>query len=148
MIFQRLIYIIFIAFFFSCTSRTIYKKPKNLISKEQMIDLWTDIYIANAAKTVKNNKLELKINYMPLVYKKYNIDSARFMESNIYYTSKIEDYEKMFNEVLVRIKKIKEPYEIEEVKIEEEILILKPDSLLKNQILKKGKLKIKKPVKN
>jgi len=148
MIFRRLIHIIIIVLLFSCTSRTIYKEPKNLIPKEQMIDLWTDIYIANAAKTVKNNKLERKINYMPLVYKKYTIDSARFMESNIYYTSKIEDYEKMFNEVLERIKKIKKPYEKKEIENDEDIPFFKSDSLLKNRILKKGKLQFKKPVKN
>jgi len=148
MIFRRFIHIILITLFVSCTSRTIYKEPKNLIPKEQMIDLWTDIYIANAAKTVKNNKLERKINYMPLVYKKYNIDSARFMESNIYYTSKIEDYEKMFNEVLVRIKKIKEPYEIEEIKIDEDLPSPKLDTLLKKPRIRKGKLRNTKPIKN
>ena len=72
----------------SCTSRTIYKKPNDLIPKDQMIDLWTDIYIAQwQARAIKNKKLERKVNYMPLVYNKFNIDSVRFMRSNIYYTS-------------------------------------------------------------
>ena len=96
-------------FFFlvSCTSRTIYKKPEDLISKNQMIDLWTDIYIANGTQTVKNKKLEKRINYFPFIYQKYKIDSVRFMKSNVYYTSRIEEYEEMFQQVEKKILNIK-----------------------------------------
>jgi hypothetical protein len=34
---------------------------------------------------------------MPLVYDTYHIDSLRFIKSNLYYTSKIDAYEEMFN---------------------------------------------------
>ncbi len=109
----------------SCTSRTIYKKPKNLIEREQMIDLWTDIYIAKGARSVKTKTLRKNIDYIPLILKKYNIDSSSFSESNIYYTSKIDDYEKMFEEVQERLKALKEVYKpkdsITKV-IEEELL--------------------------
>ena len=114
---------------FSCTSRTIYKKPKNLISKEQMVDLWVDITIANGAKNIKNKKAQRKINYMPFIYKKYNIDSTRFMESNIYYTSKIEEYEKMFQEVEARLKKIRENYDPLSKDIDPTLPIWKRDSI-------------------
>jgi len=114
---------------FSCTSRTIYKKPKNLVSKEQMVDLWVDITIANGARNKKNKKAQREINYMPFIYKKYNIDSTRFMESNIYYTSKIEEYEKMFQEVEVKLKKIKEIYDPLSKGIDPELPIWKRDSI-------------------
>lgn len=99
-------------FLASCTSRTIYKKPDDIIPKNQMIDLWVDIYIANGTQTVKNKKLEKRINYFPFIYQKYNIDSVRFMRSNIYYTSKIEEYEEMFQKVekkLIDIKTVLDP---------------------------------------
>lgn len=64
-----------------------------------MIQLWTDLFIARAATNVKNTEQLRRINYMPFLYKKYKIDSARFMRSNIYYVSKTEDYEKMFEQV-------------------------------------------------
>jgi len=72
-----------------------------------MIDLWVDIYIANGTQTVKNKKLEKRINYFPFIYQKYNIDSVRFMKSNIYYTSKIEEYEEMFQKVEKKLFDIK-----------------------------------------
>lgn len=109
----------------SCTSRTIYKKPKNLIEKDQMIDLWTDIYIAKGARSVKTKDLRKNIDYIPLILKKYNIDSSSFSESNIYYTSKIDDYEKMFEEVQERLKALKEVYQPKDSLskiIEEELL--------------------------
>lgn len=100
---RSILHIAVVFIFLSCTSRTIYKKPNDLISKGQMIDLWTDIYIAQGARSVKNKKLERKVNYMPFVYEKYKIDSARFMRSNIYYTSKVEIYEEMFQKVEKRL---------------------------------------------
>ena len=118
---------------FSCTSRTIYKKPKNLVSKEQMVDLWVDITIANGARSKKNKKAQRNINYMPFIYKKYNIDSTRFMESNIYYTSKIEEYENMFKEVEVRLKEIREIYDPLSKDIDPELPIWKRDSIRKSR---------------
>ena len=94
-------------FLTSCTSRTIYKKPEDIIPKNQMIDLWVDIYIANGAQSVENKNSERLINYFPFIYQKYNIDSVRFMKSNIYYTSKIEEYEEMFQQVEKKLFDIK-----------------------------------------
>ena len=97
----------------SCTSRTIYKKPENLIDKEKMITVWTDLYIAAGAKSVKTKTLRNKINYIPLVLESHKIDSIQFSESNIYYTSRIDEYEKMFKEVQKRLKELKELYDPE-----------------------------------
>ena len=95
----------------SCTSRTIYKKPKDLIAKEKMITIWTDLYIAMGASAVKTKTLEKGMNYIPLVLKKHSIDSIQFSKSNIYYTSRIEVYEKMFEEVQKRLDDIKNIYD-------------------------------------
>ena len=86
-------------FLVSCTSNTIYKKPKNLVPKDSMIALLTDMYIASSAKNVKNKFLKREKNYMALVYEKYKIDSTRFDVSNDYYTSKIEEYTDMLKKV-------------------------------------------------
>ena len=108
------IYIFFIFFTLaSCTSRTIYKKPENLIGKEKMINIWTDLYIAIGAKSVKTKKLEKDKNYIPLVLEKYKIDSIQFSKSNIYYTSRIEEYEEMFEEVQKRLNDLKNIYDPE-----------------------------------
>ena len=108
------IYILFIFFTLaSCTSRTIYKKPENLIGKEKMINIWTDLYIAIGAKAIKTKKLEKDKNYIPLVLEKYKIDSIQFSKSNIYYTSRIEEYEEMFEEVQKRLNDLKKIYDPE-----------------------------------
>jgi hypothetical protein len=91
---------------FSCTSNTIYKKPKDLIPKDTMTSLIVDMYIASSARNVKNINLEKKVNYMSLVYNKYKIDSIRFQESNTYYTSKYEEYELLIKDVKQRLKDI------------------------------------------
>ena len=93
-------------FITACTSNTIYKKPKDLIAKDQMVDLLVDMYLANAAKNVKTKKSERKINYMPLVYEKYGIDSTRFQKSNIYYMSLIDEHEAIYKKVDARLRKM------------------------------------------
>ena len=84
----------------SCTSNSIYEKPKDLIPKDSMVLLLKDLYLAAAAKNVKNTQLQRRFSYVPLVYAKYKIDSTRFQASNVYYTSKIDIYEPLFDEVL------------------------------------------------
>ena len=101
-----------------------------------MIDLWTDIYIAHGARTVKNKKLERRLNYMPLVFNKFNIDSARFMRSNIYYTSRIEDYEKMLKKVQENIQELKDSYDIISNDRDPDLPILERDSLVRLRNLK------------
>ncbi len=122
----------------SCTSRTIYKKPDDLIPKEQMVELWVDIMIADGASNVKNKDAQRKINYMRFIYQKYQIDSVRFMKSNIYYTSKVEEYEKMFEDVSSKLKKIKENYApIEEDEEDPAPRLLPRDSIPNTNKLKK-----------
>lgn len=91
----------------ACTSNTIIKKPDHLIPKNQMVDLLTDMLIASGAENIKNSNLERNVNYLPLVYEKYGIDSTQFKESNYYYTSRIDDYEKILKKVDERLKSIK-----------------------------------------
>lgn len=99
--------------FASCTSNTIYEKPKDLIPKDSMVALLTDMYVASSAKNRKNRFLKKEKNYVKLVYEKYKIDSTRFDESNAYYTSRIEDYTVMLKEVKVRIDSLFDTYDRE-----------------------------------
>jgi len=87
----------------SCTSKTILEKPKDLIPKDTMALLITDLYIAKSAFTEKNSNNERKIDYVPLIYNKYQIDSTRFISSNYYYTSKLEEYDLIFKEVKAKL---------------------------------------------
>ncbi len=141
--------IIYISFVFilvvSCTSKTIYPKPDDLISKDSMSLLIEDLIIAGSAKNTKNITFRRKINYHPLVFEKYKIDSVRFERSNFYYTSKIDAYEDIFSEVVSSLEK-KHSYFFEIKKVKDSIyrdsVKRKRDELMK--LRKKEKLKLKK----
>ncbi len=121
----------------ACTSNTIIKKPDHLISKNKMVDLLTDMLIASGAENIKNIDLERNVNYFPLVFEKYGIDSTQFKESNYYYTSRIDDYEKILKKVDQRLKAIKEKLD-NEIKLQDS---LKSDSIknLRQNFRKKPK---------
>lgn len=99
-----------------CTSNTIIDKPDNLIAKNKMVAILTDVLIANGAQDIKNKNLQRNVNYFPLVFEKYNIDSTQFKESNAYYISRIDDYEEILKSVEERLKKLKDAADAERVK--------------------------------
>ena len=92
-------------FVFSCTSNTIYKEPENLIPKDSMIVLLVDMQLAVGARSGKNIDDKYGLNYMPLIYEKYKIDSTRFAESSFYYSTDIDNYTKILKEVKSRLQK-------------------------------------------
>ena len=111
---QFITIILISTFIISCTSNTIYKKPKDLISKDQMVDLLVDMQIALGAKSIKNKDGKSNIEYMHLVYDKHGIDSTRFSASNFYYTTDIDQYNDILKEVKNRLDIMMEKYELEE----------------------------------
>lgn len=105
---NRITSLILIILFASCKSNTIYDEPLDLIPKDSMVMLLKDLYLATAAKNIKNARQQKKVSYITLVYNKYNIDSLRFNSSNLYYTSKIDVYEPMLNEITATLEKEQE----------------------------------------
>lgn len=75
-----------------------------------MILLLKDLYIANSARNIKNINQQRRISYIPLVYKKYKIDSLRFQESNLYYISKVDEYRKLLERVDIALRKERKIY--------------------------------------
>ena len=98
----------------ACTSNTIYKKPDDLIPKNQMVELLTDMYLAKAAKNVKTKTSERNLEYMPLIFEKHGIDSLRFQHSNLYYMSRIDVYEAIHKKVEKNLKKIMDTIAVED----------------------------------
>lgn len=111
---MRNFFFLIVIFFllFACTSNTIYKKPDDLIPKKEMIALLTDMYIANSVVNVNTNNKKRNINYMPLVYDKYGIDSLRFHTSNVYYMSRVDDYEAIYIKVEKNLQEMLDTAEI------------------------------------
>ncbi|MFK5958431.1 MAG: DUF4296 domain-containing protein [Lutibacter sp.] len=126
---NKTIYILILsAFFTACTSNTIIKKPTNLIPEDQMVDLLTDILLADGGDNIKNLNLQRNVNYFPLVFKKYQIDTTLFKESNYFYTSRIDDYSKILRKVDERLKALKEKYSAE-IKLVDSLAKKKRDSI-------------------
>ena len=130
---KRFKYIFLIAFstlFTFCTSNTILEKPEDLLTKDEMVNILTDILIANGATRYNNIEMERDVNYFPLVYDKHKIDSTQFKNSSRYYASKIDDYDEILIQVQKNLNDLKEIYEKE---------LLEKDSLLRNKIPEKNR---------
>ncbi len=80
------------------------EKPKNLISKEKMVDVLTEAYLANAARSVNNQAIIDKgIKVDSLIFKKFEVDSVQFAKSNDYYAADINLYLDIFQKVEARL---------------------------------------------
>jgi hypothetical protein len=90
-------------FLASCTSNTIFEKPKDLIPRDTMSLLLQEMMIASSAKFIKNKTNQKNINYMPFVYGKFKIDSTRFESSNYYYMSKIDLYQEILESAKINL---------------------------------------------
>ena len=100
-----------ILMFLGCEDKVSYKKPENLIDKAKMTDLLYDMHLVIGTSNIRNVHLEKNRNYMSLVYEKYGIDSVQFAASNLYYTSHIQEYEDIFEDVEQRLELLKNTLE-------------------------------------
>jgi hypothetical protein len=116
-----------ILFLFSCTSNTILEKPKNLIPKDSMSLLIEEMMIASSSKFIKNKFQENDVNYTTLIYERFKIDSLRFQKSNLYYISKIDDYQKIIEKAIQSLEAKKAFYGSQKTRL---------DSLRKDSIKK------------
>ena len=124
---KKLSYFLLLIFLASCTSNTILKEPEDLIPKDTMRFLIQEMMIASSAKYVKNKNLETKIDYMAFVYDRFKIDSVRFQTSNLYYMSKIDLYQEIFEDAKASLEKQKKVYDA---------IITKRDSIRNDSIKK------------
>lgn len=133
--------------FVNCNSNKA-KEPDNLISEDKMVDILYDLYLVNSIKTNNNTYLrENKITPANYVYQKYKIDSLQFVQSDNYYASDIEEYEKLYRRVTTRLERSKatidtliaknppEVIKVDEVKKNRETQFRLRDSLRNKRLL-------------
>ena len=100
-----------ILIFMSCGNSTV-KKPANLISEDQMVEILFDVILINSAKGVNKqllqNKIENPLNY---IYRTHGIDSLQFTESNTYYTYHTDQYNTIYEKVESKLDIEKAAYE-------------------------------------
>jgi hypothetical protein len=108
--------ILFAAFaflFLSCSQnskeKTSIQTPDNLIPTEKMIDILTDVHIAEALLTQHQmhgkNTTYYTALYNTTILKKYKITRKSFMESIRYYAYNTVELEKIYTEVVTNLVK-------------------------------------------
>ncbi|GAL72724.1 DUF4296 domain-containing protein [Jejuia pallidilutea] len=92
----------------SCYQYNKPEKPKNLIPKEQMVNILLDLKLIGAVTGRDKEVLDsAKVVPESYVYKKYNIDSAQFANSNAYYTYYMKEYAEIYEKVKDSLSKLK-----------------------------------------
>ncbi len=111
--------------------------PENLIPEEKMVEVLTEAYLINAARSFdKRTIIENKVKLDSFIYKKFNIDSLQFVQSNAYYTSDVNKYTELITQVEAKVKLLKRNADsllikisLEEKRIGDSIDAAKKDSL-------------------
>ena len=93
-------YLIFFILVFGCSSDA----PENLISEEKMESIIFDIMILNASSGY-DLKIDNNLLSDELIYKKHDIDSLQFYESELYYSRNPKIHFHIYSNVKKRILK-------------------------------------------
>ena len=137
------------AFFLNCQPKLDVKKPDNLIPKDKMADVLSDMFVVTTTKGTVRIKFEKAgINPEKFILDKHNIDSLQFALSNNYYAHDIETYKEIIEEVKAKLTEQKQFYEDIDKKDQEEKRRQR-DSLreAKQKLAEKGKMASKNRVK-
>ena len=96
---KKIAAIFLLILFFGC-NEVLIEKPENLIPKDKMVLILKDMAVINAAKN-SNVRIFLKNKIDPtkLIFKKYDIDSLQFVQSDKYYVSKPVLYQEIYQEI-------------------------------------------------
>ena len=101
---KHLIILVFIFGFFGCQDVKQPEKPQNLIPKDKMVDMLTEAYLANAARSVDNKSIISNgIVLDSLIYRNFGVDSLQFAKSNEFYAADVNTYIEIFNKVEARL---------------------------------------------
>ena len=93
-------YLLISIFIIGCTPNA----PENLISEEKMESIIFDIMILNAS-SIYDLKIDNNMISDELIYRKYNIDSAQFYDSELYYSRNPRIHLNIYSNVKRRIQK-------------------------------------------
>lgn len=109
MILKRLVLLVSVIFIATaCNKLKGPEKPKNLISKDKMVDILIDAKLITSASS--KNKIIMRdssLNMKTYIYEKHKIDSLQFALSNNYYAFHIEDYEEIYTRLADSLDKLK-----------------------------------------
>lgn len=95
----------------SCKKETV-EKPEDLIAPAKMEDILYELAVLNSAKGFSTTRFKQKSPlHETYIYKKYNVDSTRFANSSMYYTTEPDTYIAIYKNVEARLEAIKKRME-------------------------------------
>lgn len=101
---NSVIFALLILNFLGCQDVIRPEKPKDLIAKDKMVDILTETYLANAARSVDIQAIISKgIKMDSIIYKNFEIDSLQFAKSNDFYAADVNTYRQIVQEVETRL---------------------------------------------
>lgn len=105
---NKLYFIAILVAVIGCQDVNYPEKPENLIAKDKMVDVLTEYYLSNAARSF-NIRIVRDSGYKldSMLYKKFAIDSLQFVKSHAYYSSNLDEYTAMFEKVKLNLEKLK-----------------------------------------
>lgn len=102
---MRYLTLLFIVFAFSCGIKD--KTPEGIIPKEKMIEIIVDIHIADGMFTDNNVRTLFakkdSTNYYNTIFENHGFSRKDFDTSVYYYSHNINEYNKIYIEVLNRL---------------------------------------------
>lgn len=101
---KKILFIFCISLFLICCNSNPAEKPNDLISEDQMVDILYDLSIINAMKS-SGTKFSSpdEPTAAKYIFEKYKIDSVQFSQSDLYYATDIDEYEKIYKKVTDRL---------------------------------------------
>ncbi|WP_243396874.1 DUF4296 domain-containing protein [Flagellimonas pacifica] len=130
---RKIVLLFFGVLLFSCGEKVV-EEPENLIPKEKMTLILHDLAVLNATKSSFKHVLDNNdIKIMEFLYRKHQIDSVQFSQSDLYYASIPLEYQEIYEKVEAILEKKKNAIKEKEQK--------KTDSIRKSREKKNDSLK-------
>lgn len=100
--------------FFSCSKPPV-EKPENLIREDKMIDMLTDIHLAEASFNNRRHRdsLVMKSSSADFYYSilnKYQVPDSVFEKSFVFYASQPRKFEKMYRQTMNKLNEMEQEY--------------------------------------
>lgn len=105
---RKIFFILSLVLFFSCSENK-KNEPKNIMSEEEMVNFLFDINIINSSRAFRNKS---ELNYYNIqdsfLFAKHKIDSLKFTNSNLYYSSNPKLYLEIYSKLELKFKVLKD----------------------------------------
>jgi hypothetical protein len=105
---NKLFYPLLLIFFISCSSGDV-TIPSDVIQKDTMVQVLTDVQIAEASLMFQNSRGMSTVGkaprYYQFIFKKHHINEKQFRKSFSFYMDQPELMDKMYGEVINEISK-------------------------------------------